>query len=142
MAIERTGVPGGTEAPQAQSAPGLIEQLSRFEGPPQEFLANLLRVQCEVGPAEGGAILRATPRGVELIAMYPPLPAGGVQPPWLSRAASAIPELTTAGGGVVVKPLLMGDEMYGQPPRQHLLLVPLRSAPEARDVFDISAPKS
>ena len=36
----------------------LIERLSRFDGPPEQFLVNLLAVQCHVSGASSGSILR------------------------------------------------------------------------------------
>jgi biotin carboxyl carrier protein len=134
MASEQTGVPRGPESSAGQTPAGLIEWLSRFEGSPQEFLGGLLAVQCQVGPAESGAMLRASAdRGVELLGLFPALPAGGVQPPWLSQAAAAIAEMP-AGGSIFVKALLVGDELYGQPARRYLVFLPLRVMPTARDL--------
>ena len=41
----------------------LIEELTQFDGAPQEFLLNLLAVQCRVAPAQGGAVFRAHAAG-------------------------------------------------------------------------------
>jgi hypothetical protein len=134
MAIEQTGVPRGPEAAGTPSAPGLAERLIRFDGPPQEFLAQLLAIQCQVAPAESGAILRlGAERQVELLALYPALPPGGVQPSWLPRAAAVAMELG-AGPAPIMRPLAAGDDMYGQPARRHVVAVPLRSGPPGREV--------
>ena len=58
------GVPG---APAAG-----IDRFVRFEGPPEEFLVHMLRLQCEMTPAECGAVLRAASGGaVQAVAVYP-----------------------------------------------------------------------
>lgn len=115
----------------------IIDRLSRFEGPPEQFLANLLAVQCQVGSAGGGAILRGSQdRPAEILAVYPPLPPGAAAPVWLAQAAEAFPEVL-ATGATAVKPIHMPGDLYGQPARRHLLLVPLRGG--ARSVRGLEA---
>ena len=43
---------------EGATAAELIEQLNRFDGPPEKFLVNLLAVQCFLAHANAGAILR------------------------------------------------------------------------------------
>ena len=40
----------------------IIDRLSRFDGPPEEFLVNLLAVQCYLASAGAGAIMRGGER--------------------------------------------------------------------------------
>ena len=73
-------------ADAAPTTSELIDRLSRFEGPPEEFLVNLLAVQCHLASASAGAILRAGPEGApEVISIFPPMQADADPPPWLAE---------------------------------------------------------
>lgn len=110
----------------------LIDRLSRFQGPPEEFLANLLAAQCHLAGAAGGAILRMTPeRRAEIIAVYPALGGGATAPVWLAQSVESAPQ-ALAAGTTAVKPLQMPDQLYGAPARRHLVMVPLRSGAGVR----------
>ena len=94
--MSKPTLPRGQEGQGGESAPSLLDRLSRFEGPRQEFLALLLETQCRTGPAESGALLCAGgEHGMALLALWPP-PEGGAQPAWLSRAAAAMPDGASA----------------------------------------------
>jgi len=112
----------------------VIDRLSRFDGPPEEFLSNLLAVQCQIGPAEGGAILRAgRERGADVLAVFPPLPEGAQAPVWLAQAAEAC-RAVAAQGVTAVQPVHSPDDLYGQPARRRLIIVPLRGERAVRGV--------
>ncbi len=112
----------------------VIDRLSRFDGPPEQFLSNLLAVQCQIGPAECGAILRAgRERGADVLAVYPPLPEGAPAPVWLAQAAEAC-RAVVAGGATTVQAVHSPDDMYGQPARRSLILAPLRGERAVRGV--------
>jgi len=119
------------------SAPGLttteiIDRLSRFDGPPEEFLVNLLAVQCHLAAAEAGVVLRAGADGkMELLAIYPQLPEGSTAPVWLAQAVESAGEVVSAGA-TAVKPLHEPEDMYGQPARRHLIMVPILTAGSVR----------
>ena len=104
----------------------MVERLSRFDGPPEQFLVNLLAVQCHLAAAEGGAILRVNPdRSTEILAVYPPPAPGSTAPVWLAQSAESAPQAVT-GGKTAVRPLHGPDDLYGQPAGKHLVLLPLR----------------
>jgi len=132
--MERTNaIPGGGRVTRLTTAE-IVDRLSRFDGPPEQFLANLLAVQCQIGPAQAGAILRAgDERGPEVLAVYPGLPEGSQAPVWLAQAAEACPKVM-AGGTTAVRPIHGPDDLYGQPARQNLLLVPLRGERAVRGI--------
>jgi hypothetical protein len=133
MAAERSERLGVTEAERLTTAE-VIDRLSRFEGPPQEFLASLLAVQCQIGAAEAGAILRPGAAGApELLAMYPAVPPGATAPVWLARAAEVFAE-TAAAGATAVKPIHSPEELYGQATRRNIVLIPLRGGEGVRGV--------
>ena len=51
----------------------LVDRLSRYDGPPEQFLVNLLAVQCYLAAAESGVILRIGADGAtEILAVHPP----------------------------------------------------------------------
>ena len=61
-----------TRPPAELSIAEIIERLSRFDGPPERFLVNLLEAQCHLASASGGAILRCPVDGrAEVLAVYP-----------------------------------------------------------------------
>ncbi len=117
----------------------IIERLSRFDGPPEQFLVNLLAVQCHLASADGGAILRVSPAGpgqspganpppggnVEVLAVYPPPAQGAAAPVWLAQSAELAPQVI-ASGKPDVKPLHNAQDLYGAPANQNVILLPLR----------------
>jgi len=112
---------------QPLSTAELIERLSQFDGPPEHFLANLLAVQCYVTAAENGSILRVNPTGTtEVLAVHPALPQGASAPAWLARAVESAPGVI-AGGKTALKPLHDQADLYGQPARRYLVMIPLRT---------------
>ncbi len=129
--MEASRHPGETTRPTTAE---VIDRLSRFDGPPEQFLSNLLAVQCQVGPAEGGAILRAAKeRGAEVLAVYPALEKGAPAPVWLATAAEACGQ-AVAAGVTATKPVHSPGDLYGQPAERHLVLVPLRGDRSVRGV--------
>ena len=104
----------------------MIERLSRYDGPPEQFLVNLLAVQCHLAVADGGAILRINAdQGVEILAVYPQPAPGSTAPVWLAQSAESTAGVV-AGGKTAIKPLHGPDDLYGQPAARHVILVPLR----------------
>jgi len=103
----------------------LIERLKSFDGPPEEFLANLLSVQCQVAGAQCGAILRAAGEGkADVLAVHPPPAPDAPAPAWLARAVQAAGEAAGAPK-TSVRPMHDQEDLYGQPARRHLVMVPL-----------------
>ena len=118
--------------PAPVSTVELIDRLSRFDGPPEAFLVNLLAVQCYIAAANGGAMLRLTAQGqVEVLAVYPQIPEGKTPPVWLAKAVEVSPQVLQAGQ-TLLRPLRTDDELYGAPPRTHLVLVPIRGSGSVR----------
>ena len=112
----------------------LIDRLGRFDGPPEQFLINLLAVQCLVAGAQAGAILRLGAEGqMEVVAVHPQLPQNAPAPVWLSEAAEAAGPAVSAGN-TAIRPLHSQDDLYGEPARRHLVLVPLRGERQIRGV--------
>ena len=115
----------GSERP---STADLIDRLSRFDGPPELFLVNLLAVQCHLAAAEGGAVLRAAGAEgqTEVLAVYPPVQEGATAPVWLASAVEGSGEVLRSGQ-TAIKPLHGADDLYGAQTTRHLVLAPLRS---------------
>ncbi len=112
----------------------LIDHLTQFEGPPEQFLLHLLAVQCFIAQAEHGAILRVEAEGgADVLSVCPPIPDGGTAPVWLAQSVEIAPTIAK-GVEVVVRPLHGGDEMYEEQACEHLILLPLRSGGQVRGV--------
>lgn len=132
MAADRAPISRQQRGPDVPSTAELIDRLSEFDGPPEQFLVNLLAVQCHITSASGGAILRAGPSGSpEVIAVYPPIEPDATAPVWLAQSVEYFPKVLSASSTAVV-PLHTPDEMYGQPAQHHIVLLPLKAAGEVR----------
>lgn len=128
MAQETTGQASGPTLAE------LVEHLMQFEGPPEQFLLHLLAVQCQVGQAESGAILRVSENEqAEALAVFPPLEKGQTTPVWLAQSAEIIPRIAKAGQ-VVVRPVQTGEEFYAEQAGNHLILMPIRGGAGVRGV--------
>ncbi len=106
----------------------LIERLRRFQGPPHQFLPNLLAEQCRLAEASAGAILSTGEQQPRLLAVWPE-PEGEEAPAWLA----SLPELAreaTEEQGPVVRPLQDSTDLYDQPARRNMIVIPLRGANE------------
>ncbi len=124
----------------------LVEQLGRFEGPPERFVTALLTLQCHIAPARGGAVLRRTPlpdgaggdgSGAEgpgqVLATYPPQARDGTAPMWLAQAAELTPRVV-AGRKTQILAVHKADDLYGQPASQSLICVPLHGTGGMRGI--------
>ena len=112
----------------------LVDHLTRFEGPPDQFLLQLLAVQCHIGSAESGAILRTQNEDEpEILAVYPAPADNQTAPVWLARSVEILPRVTSSKN-TEITPLRGSDELYEQEPRQHLIMIPLRSDEGVRGV--------
>ena len=124
-ADELQASPSHQPTPPPISTAELVARLSRFQGPPHEFLINLLAVQCQVSSAAAGAILRTDAEGrLEVLAVFPPHPVGATAPSWLAHAAEDARKII-AGGATAIVPVRGPDDMYGQKAQRHLVLIPL-----------------
>ncbi len=128
-----------TAQQQIEASPGqLVEHLVQFDGSPEEFLVNLLAVQCHVGSAENGAILRVGasqegPAGIEVLSLYPPVRQGQTTPSWLSQAVEIAP-MVLSSKRPRTTPLRAPDELYGAPPNRYLVLLPIWGKANVRGV--------
>ncbi|MGC9455588.1 MAG: efflux RND transporter periplasmic adaptor subunit [Phycisphaerae bacterium] len=117
---------GASNWQHSPDAAELVDQLSRFQGPPQEFLRNLLEVQCRLASADAGAILVPGGNGqMEVPAAWPELPEGSPTPVWLSRASECASEVISEGK-TSVRELHDEQDLYGQPARRRLVMIPIR----------------
>jgi hypothetical protein len=104
----------------------LMDRLTRFDGPPEQFLAGLLALQCRVGSASGGALLRPGENGrPDVLAVHPPLEEGATAPAWLAEAVEAAPQAASRNA-CVTRPVHDAEDLYGQPARRQLVLLPLQ----------------
>jgi len=126
---------GSPQQPQLPSTAELIRRLSQFDGPPEQFLINLLAVQCHLAAAQGGAVLRGGGEGkVEILASFPPTKEGQTTlPVWLAQSAEMAPGVLEKGV-TAITPLHDSEEMYGQPAQRYLILVPLHGDVGVRGV--------
>ena len=105
----------------------------RAAPPVPEHAAGLLARHCRQIAAEGAALLSVRRDGRVDIAGVHPSPQGDAAPPdWLTEALTAA-NAAAEGESVTVRPLHDADQLYGQPARRHLALMPVGS-PRSRGV--------
>lgn len=123
MAVERTHARLPDRAEPQEPFGDWAERLRDFDGPPEQFLAELLASQCRREGVTAGAVLRLDDQGrVGVVAAHPPLSRDSSPPPWLSEAAE---HARQAGLGSSAHPLHRQEDLYGQPARRHIVLIPL-----------------
>lgn len=119
----------------AQSLAELVEQLTRFDGPPEQFLLNLLAVQCHVAGAEGGAIMRPDQEGKpEVLSVYPPLDPEATTPVWLALAVESCLQVIQSARTQVTPLGQQQQQMYGEQATQCLIQLPLPGPTGVRGV--------
>jgi biotin carboxyl carrier protein len=102
-----------------------MEELLRFDGAAGEFYGRLLAFQCRTAPAARGAILSVHRDGpVQVLAVRPALSDDSSVPAWLRSALEMAPRLGP-GERPLTRPLPASGDLYGAPPRQQVVLVPL-----------------
>jgi len=110
------------------AAAELMERLNQFDGTTEQFLVNLLGVQCFLAQVDSGAVLRMDKeQGIAVVAIYPELKKGTTAPVWLAQAVE-LAKKTFDSTGTIVKPLHVADELYGQPAHRYLVMIPLKTA--------------
>ncbi len=134
MAGEQISTNRQMAGPKSPSIIELIDRLSRFDGPPDQFLVNLLAVQCQIAGATGGAILRIGQTGKpEVIAVFPHFEQGQTAPVWLAQSVEAAPAVM-AGGKPETKQVHTPESLYGQPTKENLVLLPMLGGAGVRGV--------
>ena len=130
MASEQTQVPA--QQPGRLTTAEIVDRLSHFDGPPEEFLVNLLAVQCRMAEAQAGVVMRPGTDGqMELLAIHPQAVAGATPPVWLAQAVESSAEVLQAGS-TAIKPLHTSDSLYGQPAKQQLIMLPIMAEGKVR----------
>lgn len=111
-------------------SPGeLIERLNGFEGPPKQFLVELLATQCELTEASGGVILRAAnDQELEVLAIYPAQATTTTPPVWLAQSIETASQVMAEGQAAVRPIYSTGGEI------SQLLMIPLRRGESVRGV--------
>ena len=123
-----------TQAADSVSIAELLEQLTQFDGPPDQFLLHLLSVQCQVVSAESGAMLRLDAEGRgEVLSVWPAIAPGGTAPVWLAQAAESAQRVAREAINLTV-PLRRPNEMYQERPSHYLILLPLLGGQGVRGV--------
>lgn len=108
------------------TAAELIKQLEQFDGSSVQFLTNLLGVQCLLGRADSGAILRNSKQNsVDVLATYPGLKEKQAPPFWLNQSAELIRRADSTDT-VIVKALRLQEETDNKTIQHYTVLVPLK----------------
>lgn len=104
----------------------LIKQLKQFDGSSGQFLMNLLAVQCFLGRAESGAILvNNQEKGVDVLAIYPPLREKETAPLWLNQCAELLSQAASIDA-VIVRALQARQESDNHAIQAYAVLIPIK----------------
>ena len=114
----------GAEPTEKFSPAELVKKVNDFEGPPGEFLAMLLKMQCAVSGASAGAVLRASTAGaVDVLGIYPKIKLEN-PPAWLTLAVDKFAEIIDEGKSVTI-PIVGNDQYYQPTANQYLYILPV-----------------
>lgn len=111
----------------------LVERLSRFDGPPEQFLRALLTVQCRLVAAAAAGVVRPGEDGQpQILALWPEQNATAA-PEWMTALRDSIINVL-ADGQTCSVPLRRPDDLYGTPASRHAILLSLKSDNRIRGV--------
>jgi len=132
MASEQAQAFDRSAGPSEITTAEIVDRLSRFDGPPEQFLVNLLSVQCRIASASAGVVMRVAEDGrVELLAAFPQLPAGSTAPVWVAQTVESSSNVVS-GGKTAIRPLHDSDDLYGQAAKRHVIMMPIRGTAAVR----------
>lgn len=110
----------------------LAERLVQFEGPPESFLGELLRSQCQIGGCDAGAVLRLGKKRPQLLCAYPEIGSPEDPPRWLAQAAGTAEQVREAGQSVVLPLSSAVREPGVERAARWVVVVPMRGAGEVK----------
>ncbi len=109
-------------------ADGVTEKLAESDRSTEQFLSELLAVQCRLSGADSGAIIRGRQgEHADILALWGPEEDRSTPAVWLTEAIGFFREAAAADSSTV-KPLHEPNHLYGQPVGRHIVLVPLKVA--------------
>ena len=106
----------------------LINRLRQPNTNPAQFLTDLLAVQCLLGHAVCGAVLRnGQNNDVEVLALYPILKRTESAPDWLTKSAGSAREALTSGT-TIIRSLDGSEQTRDRTIQSHAVILPLSIA--------------
>jgi len=118
--------PRSTEGADLPTGETRAATFGEGDGSLGQFLANLLAAECLLGPAEAAVVLKQNGEsGIALLAARPHLAGDDTLPPWVQKAGQ-LARNGWAQDQTLVEAWLEPSDLYGQPARSHILLVPLK----------------
>ncbi len=115
-----------TTLPADAPVRALVDRLVRFDGPPDQFLRELIMAQCRFAEVPAGAFIRlGDEHRVEVLASHPAIQPNDTPPVWLAQAVQVLREQPADQAGQTrLIGIGRGDGMYGQTASQHIILLP------------------
>lgn len=110
----------------------LVEKLIQFNGPPDQFLPNLLAVQCNIGSATAASICRVTSESSEILAVWPIPQKGQPLPAWLAQVRDTAGKVIETSKSQILP--ITSSEYYNEKPAGYLALLPIFSQQGIRGV--------
>jgi multidrug resistance efflux pump len=106
----------------------LINRLKQPNANPAQFLTDLLAVQCLLGHADCGAILRAGQNNdIEVLALYPILKRTESAPDWLTRSAGSAREALRSNT-TIIRSMDGTGQTNSRSTQSHVVALPLNTA--------------
>jgi hypothetical protein len=110
---------------QRPSLADLVQGLSQFQGPPDQFLLQLLTVQCQAVAADGGAILHVEQTKLVVLAIYPGYEEAKGPPVWARQALDDGVDVFNNRRTKITQVRRESGELYNNTQNKYLVMLPL-----------------
>lgn len=120
---------------QRPSLADLVQGLSQFQGPPDQFLLQLLTVQCQAVAADGGAILHVEQSTkLAILAIYPGYDEEKGPPVWARQALDDGVDVFNNRKTKLTQVRRESGELYNDTRNKYLVMLPLVTSGAVRGV--------
>lgn len=110
-----------------------IAELFKRGGPPDQFLADLLAIQCRAAKADAAVVMRPGEKGrLEILAAYPTPVTNGACMDWVARAEKPFRKVMASGESVIVHEAPASEGSLK--PQRYLIIIPVQNQAAVRAV--------
>jgi hypothetical protein len=120
------GIPTDNQKRGGASSSRAMDELFKFDGPPEQFLSKLLATQCRRVKADSAVLIRpGEGNQPELLSTCPRVDAGGTSLDWIDKAEAPFRRAMNSGEAVIVKEDSTSKD--NGKPQSYLIALPLEN---------------